>query len=82
MENERNRTMKFKDGLFSFFTADYGSWAHDIRIVFRVREDRDPHERAAEKDIKNYDRLRPSLPEEIQSWIGSHPNFPILSKRS
>jgi len=59
----------FNDGTFRFFTAHYGSWKNDIRIVFRVRIDRDPQSRAAEKNINQYDRLLPASENEIQQWF-------------
>lgn len=65
----------FKDGVFFFYTAHYGSWARDIRIVFRVRVDRLPKERAEEKEIFYYDRLIPSTQEEIDEWVVSHLDF-------
>jgi len=56
----------------TFWTAHYGSWAQDARIVFRVRNDRIPKERAAEKNIMHYDRLYPATPEEISGWNDTH----------
>ena len=67
----------FDDGEFTFYTAHYGSWARDIRIVFRVRIDTTPEKRAAEKGIEFYGRLLPSLPHEIAEWLFVHPDFPI-----
>ena len=49
-EGHKMKVYQFQDGTFSFFTAEYGSWARDQRIVFRVRTDREPKERAAEKE--------------------------------
>ena len=57
--------------------GDDGSWAGDARIVFRVRADRDPQERAAEKGIRHFDALRISTPREIGRWLISHPDLPI-----
>lgn len=74
-----NRIYKFWDGLFRFYTAHYGSWRSDIRIIFRVRVDRKPGERAAEKNIKSYDRLLPSTQREIKKWMKGHPSFPSAS---
>jgi len=65
----------FSDGVFSFHTVIYGSWAGDKRIVFRVRSDRNPIERAAEKQIRNYDRVVPSTQQEIDAWFFSHSGF-------
>jgi len=47
----------FPDGEFRLFCASFGSAYGDARKVFRVRVDRDPHERAAEKGIRGYDRI-------------------------
>lgn len=70
-------TLRFGDGRFALYTAEYGSWAGDARIVFRVRADRDPQKRAAEKGIRHFDALRLSTPREIGRWLISHPDFPI-----
>ena len=67
--------MKFPDGDFEFYTAHYGSWANDRKIVFRVRSDRDPKERASEKDIKGYDRIYPAIAIEVLDWFRSHETF-------
>jgi hypothetical protein len=73
--------VSFEDGKFSFWTAHYGSWAGDKRIVFRVREDRTPKERADEKDIDGWDRILPASPHEEAMWRISHPTFkPLLDK--
>ncbi len=66
---------EFDDGKFTFWTAHYGSWANDKRIVFRVRSDRTPKVRAAEKGVKDYDRLLPSIDSEVRGWFDSHPGF-------
>ena len=68
----------FQDGEFSFYTALYGSWANDQKIVFRVRADRDPKERAKEKEIKGWDRIVPATNDEIQAWLASHPTYKEL----
>jgi hypothetical protein len=68
----------FKDGRFTFWTAYYGSWANDARVVFRVREDTDPRLRARQKEISNWDRLIPARPNEIKMWIEGHPDYPVL----
>lgn len=52
MTNLTHKTYRFADGDFRFYVATFGSWADDARIVFRVRVDRDPHERAGEKGIR------------------------------
>ena len=70
--------IKFKDGNFTFYTAHYASWARDARIVFRVREDTTPAQRAEEKEIQYYDRLLKSTPEEIIMWLESHRDYNIL----
>ena len=74
---EATKKYVFDDGEFTFCTAHYGSWARDIRIVFRVRIDTTPEKRAIEKGIKYYDRLLPSLPYEIAEWVFTHSDFPI-----
>jgi hypothetical protein len=61
-----------KKDIFVFYTALYGSWKNDLRVVFRVRADRKPEDRAKEKGIKYYDRLVLSTTEEIQAWINNH----------
>ena len=68
-----HRTLRFPDGRFTLYTAQYGSWTNDQRIVFRVRVDRDPHERAGEKGIRDFDRLVPASTQEIAWWLESHP---------
>lgn len=70
----------FPDGAFTFHTATYGSWANDKRIIFRVREDNTPKQRAKEKGIRNYDRIVPSTLLETICWIqGHHPvHFMVL----
>ena len=67
--------MKFLDGTFTFWTAHYGSWANDKRIIFRVRSDSSPRIRAYQKEIKFYDRILPAQEEEISAWLGSHPDY-------
>jgi len=63
---------KFKDGSFRFYTAQYGSWKNDQIIVFRVRIDRNPNDRALEKGIKYYDRIVRSTDQEINEWFVGH----------
>lgn len=72
-----DRTLRFRDGELAFYTAEFGSWAADARIVFRVRADRDPRERAAEKGIRSFDRIVPSTRRQIARWLISHPDHPI-----
>ncbi len=64
----------FKDGDFTFWTATYGSWQKDARVVFRVRSDNEPRKRAAEKGIRFYDRVVPSWPDDIAAWLIGHPD--------
>lgn len=64
----------FGDGLFSFHTAIQRE--RDIRIVFRVRHDRWPAERAREKGIE-YDYMRNSDLREIATWLLEHPGYPV-----
>ena len=68
----------FQDGAFRFWTAYYGSWAQDRRIVFRVRIDDTPEHRAEVKGIKFYDRLLPSFPNQRMVWLEGHPDYPII----
>ena len=72
----------FKDGKFSFYTAIFGSWNKDRRLVFRVREDSSPRKRAKEKGIKGYDRIFLASNQEIRHWINTHSNYPILYPRN
>lgn len=51
------KALKFADGIFRLFSAEYGSEFNNAIIFFRVRIDRNPYERAKEKGIKWYDRL-------------------------
>ena len=74
-----NKTFIFKDGKFKFYTAHYGSWANDKRIVFRVRTDANPKHRAKEKDIKYYDRILKSSDHEIDAWLKDHPDRTLIS---
>ena len=69
---------QFVDGTFRFYTACFGSWAGDARIVFRVREDTTPKIRAKQKGIKNYDRLLPATKEEIDMWLEEHDDYKVL----
>ena len=71
------QTYTFKDGKFKFYTAHYGSWARDKRIVFRVRIDSDPKERAKEKNIKQFDRIVPSSKYEIEQYL-KYKKFDVL----
>jgi len=68
----------FTDGNFRFFTAYYGSWARDKRIVFRVRTDSTPFVRAEQKGIRFYDRIYPSNLTEVELWVKSHCDYTIL----
>ena len=71
----KTRTMiygSFSDGLFSFWTAHYGSWAGDKRVIFRVRVDRFPKDRAREKGIVDWDRLLPATDIETGYWKDDH----------
>ena len=67
---------KFDDGEFKFYTAIYGAWNDDKRIVFRVRIDRVPEDRAKEHNIRNYDVLTLSTKSEIEDWLKTHPLYP------
>ena len=71
---------KMNDGCYRFFMAQFGSWANDAQIVFRVRVDRDPKERAKEKGIKNYDRIiQVTDTTIINQWLSTHPNHKIIN---
>lgn len=65
----------FADGEFRFFTAELGSAQGDAVIVFRVRIDREPKERAKEKKI--YGKIRTAFQYEIYRWFQTHPE-PVL----
>ncbi len=80
MTNLAHRTYRFADGDFRFYVATFGSWADDARIVFRVRVDRDPRQRAAEKAICGYDRVLPLKLEGdyVTRWLISHPGQRLL----
>lgn len=71
---------QFNDGRFRLVAAQYGSWANDKRIVFRVREDRGVKERAIEKGIKFYDRVFPATDQEVQQWLDVHPDHKIIDE--
>ena len=63
----------FPDGEFRLFCAMFGSAYGDARKVFRVRVDRDPHERAAEKGIRGYDRIVAVLDPELSGPTAATP---------
>ena len=63
----------FPDGEFRLFCASFGSAYGDARKVFRVRVDRDPHERAAEKGIRGYDRIVAVLDPELSGPTAATP---------
>ena len=67
--------MKFKDGEFDFYTAHYGSWEQDKKIVFRVRHNKFSSNRAKEKGIEYYDKIFPATEYEIAEWFKSHPDY-------
>src|SRR4051812_8188842 len=68
-------TRTFADGTFVFYVAEFGLAFRDARVVFRVREDRDPLERAREKGLRGFDRLVPARPEHVEAWLRSHSNY-------
>ena len=69
---------QFQDGVFTFWTAHYGSWKNNARVVFRVREDSIPKVRAEEKGILCWDRILPAKPYEIELWLLSHKDYPLV----
>ena len=73
--SEREVVYSFGDGDFILVAATYGSQHNDARIIFRVRTDRNPHERATEKGVIGYDRLIPADAEQIEAWLDSHPDY-------
>lgn len=75
----QKKQYKMNDGIFSFWTAHYGSWAKDVRVVFRVRNDSNPEQRAQEKKIEYYDHLSPSTDGEIEQWLENHMDYKIIS---
>ena len=66
---------KMIDGEFSFWVAEYGSSYGDARVVFRVRSDRTPKDRAFEKNIRGWDRLVPANQNQVAAWFESHQKF-------
>lgn len=72
----------FVDGIFQFYTAHYGSWNNDRRIVFRVRLDTTPKVRAAQKCIDYYDFLSPSTEAEIALWFQDNPMYVPVDEKS
>lgn len=58
---------KMQDGVFFFWCA-YPSDSWEGAIIFRVREDRNPEDRATEKAIP-YVRLFPASPDQIKEWL-------------
>ena len=70
--------MKFTDGEFDFYTAHYGEWANYKLVVFRVRTDRVPKDRAYEKGMSWFDKLIPSTHDEIKAWLKYHPEFKVM----
>ncbi len=69
------RTFRFPDGAFRFFTALFGSAYGDASVVIRVREDREPAERAREKGLHGFDRVVPALDAEVEAWFDSHADW-------
>lgn len=68
----------FLDGAFRFYTVCYGSHMNDQRLIFRVRTDRMPNDRAAEKGFRNYDRIIPSTESEVATWFKNHPDMRVI----
>lgn len=74
------RVYQFQDGIFSFWTAHFGSWANDARIVFRVRLDTSAQKRIKEKELSGFDRLLPSQPSEVDAWVAGHPDYTLRNE--
>jgi hypothetical protein len=71
---------QFKNDIhtYNFYVAEYGSWNNDRKIVFRVREGKDIHERTKEKGIKFYDRIwLCNNMDYIQMWLDSHIGYEL-----
>ena len=79
----RQREYEFLDeGKFTFWVAQYGSWANDCRFTFRVRTDRNLLDRASEKLPNGWDKLLPANQTEIQGWLTRHPQYKVLAIRT
>lgn len=66
---------------YNFYMVEYGSWNNDKKMVFRVRNGRNPHERAKEKGIKYYDRLGLCTNKDyIQMWLDSHTDYQLKTE--
>lgn len=76
------KVFSFNDGHYRFFTAQYGSWAADKRIVYRVQVEKDHFERAREKGITGFDRIFPASDDEIVAWKKDHPELQTVEKTS
>ena len=63
----------FPDGRFQFFSAELDETGERV-CVFRVRVDRNPKTRAAEKGIRGVYVLRRAAEREIAMWLESHPD--------
>ncbi len=71
-------TYEFEDGKFEFFTArSRARLTPGVVIIFRVRVDTWPEKRAREKHI-TFDYLRPSSAREIEKWMETHPDYPVV----
>lgn len=70
------RMFRFRDGRFSFWEAVFERHV----IVFRVREDRDPRERALEKGYPQDIPIQGASPDHIQAWLNGHPDYPVLEE--
>lgn len=63
---------------YNFYVAEYGSWNNDRKVIFRVREGKNIHERAKEKEIKYYDRIWLCIDKIlIQMWLDSHTSYQL-----
>ena len=67
--SEVAKKFKMKDGTFYFWIAVFDSSMNDLELIFRVREDNTPKNRALENRIVGYSRLRPATDDEINTWF-------------
>ena len=72
---EKIKYYRFADGIFSFWEMKLNERQSTI---FRVRIDSDPAERAIQKGLPAYKSIYPANLEDIDKWIKSHPDYPVL----
>ncbi|MCX6743836.1 MAG: hypothetical protein NT116_06435 [Candidatus Parcubacteria bacterium] len=72
---EKIKYYRFADGIFSFWEAEVNK---QQRVVFRVRIDTDVERRAFIKGLPSGRPIHPAKQEDIEKWLKSHPDYPIL----